>query len=652
VSETPAVDTRTLAAPPPKDSDVPAWLQRVVTRGLAVDPGQRYPTVEALLVDLDRDPARTRRRVLAAGGVLLAVAAIATLVTWKMMPAQAAAGPTCGMGTDRIAPRWNADKRGELVTAATKHGGAATAAIGVFVAKVDQYATSWQAMYHETCEATQVQHAQSAEAMDLRMACLDRRLGELGALVDVMHDASPAVLRKAGEVVDGLPALAECADLKSLREIVRRPTEPALVKRLAAIDGDLARLTALYAIGDMTKTVALADTVIRDARSAGYAPQIADALYWRGRAIADRDGGAEAVAMFDQTFTASLGAGQDQRAADAAARVAQEALWAAQLPEFERWSRISHALAARSGAAGVTRFIDQLGCMSNHWLGKVRTRLSCLRALADRKDGVPNEWLVTTLGIAASEAGEPAEAIHWLERGVELARDENGADHPRTLEMRAYLCHGLNELGDFDRAAGECRDALARLQKIAPDDTVLISRLQLYLADAATSLHHLDEARPLLEAAAANGDDEIKLAAKSELAELGGKKSDPKAEIAEHREALAETAKVFAPFNPHHPNILAERLELGKALLDHGDNAAALAELTKADEDADPTEMSPLSLAQIRFARAQAAMKATKDHAKARELATSALALYREHAPDTARFREERTSIETWLDGL
>ncbi|HEY6035868.1 MAG TPA: tetratricopeptide repeat protein, partial [Kofleriaceae bacterium] len=539
-----------------------------------------------------------------------------------------------------------------LVASAAKLGGAATAGIGMFVAKVDQYATSWQAMYHETCEATQIHHTQSAEAMDLRMACLDRRLGELGALVDVMHDASPAVLRKAGEVGDGLPPLADCADLKSLREVVRRPTEPAVAKRLAAIDGDLARLTALYAIGDMAKTVALADSVIRDAKAAGYPPQIADALYWRGRAIADRDGGAEAVAMFDQTFSASLGAGQDQRAADAAARIAQEALWAAQLPEFERWSQISHALAARTGAAGVTRFIDQLGCMSNHWFGKVRTRLACLRALADRKDGVPNEWLVTTLGIAASEAGEPAEAIHWLERGVELARDENGADHPRTLEMRAYLCHGLDELGDFDRAAGECRDALARLQKIAPDDTALISRLQLYLADAATSLHHPDEARPLLEAAAANGDDEIKLAAKSELAELGGKKSDAKAAIAEHRDALAQTQKVFAPFNPHHPNILAERLELGRALLDAGNAAAALAELSKADEDSDPTEMSPLSLAQIRFARAQAVMSAKHDRDKARQLAASALELYRQHAPDTARFRDERKTIETWLAGL
>src|SRR6185312_14180843 len=105
-SDKPGTDTRTLAAPPPKDSDVPAWLQKVVTRGLAVDPRQRYPSVEALLADLDRDPQRTRRRVLAAAGVLLAVAAIATFATWKMMPAQqAAAGPTCGTGADKIAAK-------------------------------------------------------------------------------------------------------------------------------------------------------------------------------------------------------------------------------------------------------------------------------------------------------------------------------------------------------------------------------------------------------------------------------------------------------------------------------------------------------------------------------------------------------------------
>jgi eukaryotic-like serine/threonine-protein kinase len=650
VAERPGPDSRTLAAPPPKGTDVPAWLQKVVTRGLAVDPRQRYPSVEALLADLDRDPARTMRRAATAAGVLVAVAALATVVTWKMMPTQHAAAPTCGTGADRIAQRWNGDRRDELARAAATRGGVpAVSAMAVFGARVEHYAADWQAMFHTSCEATQIQHTQSAEAMDLRSACLDRRLAELGALVDVMHDAGPEVLRKAGETVDGLPPIADCGDLKALREVVRRPSEPAIARRLDAIDGDLARLTALYAIGDMTKTLALGDTVIKEARDAGYAPQLAEALYWRGRAIADRDGGADAEAMFDQTFAAALAAGQDQRAADAAARIAQEALWAAHLPEFERWSRIAHALAARSSATNVTRFVDQLGCMANHWTGRVRTRLACLRELAARKDGTPDEWLVTTLGIAASEAGEPAEAIHWLERGVELARAENGADHPRTIEMRAYLCHGLSTLGDFDRAAGECRDALERLLKIAPDDHALVARLQLYLADTQTALHRPDDARPLLEAALAGGDDEIKLAAKSELSELAGKKSDAAAAIAEHRDSLAETTKVFAPFNPHHPNILAEHHELGIALLEHGDAAGALAELTRADEDADPTEISPLELAQIRFARAQSLVKAHGDQVKARALASGALDLYRQHAPDTARFRDERAEIEHWL---
>lgn len=651
-ADRPGTDTRTLAAPPPKSSEVPAWVQKVVSRGLAVDPKQRYPSVDALLADLDRDPQRTMRRALAAGAVLVAVAAFATLVTWKMMPAHAVA-PSCGTGADRIAAHWNPDRRAQLEQAAATRGGpAAASAVGVFAARVDQYANDWKTMFHDACEATQIRHSQSAEAMDLRMACLDRRLGELGALVDVLHDAGPEVLRKAGEAVAGLPPVAECADLEALREVVRRPTDPAVARRLDAIDGDLARLTALYAIGDVTKTLALADTVINESKAAGYAPQIAEALYWRGRAIADRDGGPDAVAMFDQTFSSALAAGQDQRAADAAARIAQEALWAAELPEFDRWSRISHALASRSGAVAVTRFVDQLGCMSNHWFGKVRTRLSCLRELAARKDGTPNEWLVTTLGIAASEAGEPAEAIHWLEQGVELARAENGADHPRTLEMRAYLCHGLNELGDYDRAAGECRDALARLQKFGPDETSLISRLQLYLADAETALHHPDEARPLLEAAATSSDDEINLSAKTELSELSGRHGDVTAAIAEHKEALAETIKVFAPFNPHHPNIIAEHHELGKALLEHGDATAALAELTRADDDADPTEISPLELAQIRFARAQAVEKAHADPALARSLASNALELYREHAPDTERFRGERDAISAWLATL
>ncbi|HTL37698.1 MAG TPA: serine/threonine-protein kinase [Kofleriaceae bacterium] len=651
VNDKPGSDSRTLAGPPPRDTDVPAWLQRVVSRGLAVDPNNRYPSVEALLGDLDRDPARTMRRAGMIAGAFIGVAAVATVVTVRLMPSPNLAGPSCGTGEDRVAGIWNAKRRAELVQIGSTRGGPiAAAALGLFEAKVDDFAANWQSQYHEACEATRVRATQSADALDLRMECLERRLTDMGALLDVLGEADADALRKAGEVAESLPKLAECTDVTALKQVVRRPTDPAAAATLARIDGDLARLQALYTIGDTTKTLALADRVIADARATNYAPSLAHALYLRGRAIADREGGPEAEAMFDQTFAASLAAGEDTQAADAAARIAQEALWAARLDDFNRWQRISRSLAERTHATNVTRFIDQLGCMSNHYYGKVRTRLKCLRDLAARKDGTPTEWLVTTLGIAATEAGEPAEAIKWLEKGVELAREENGADHPRTLEMRTYLCRGLTELGDYDRAIAECSDALAKLQKIAPDDTALIARIQFYLADAHSRAKHRDVAGPLLEAAEKGGDDEIKLEAHTMISELAGEKGNMSTAIADHRAAIVELEKMFTQYNPHHPNIISERYELGVALLAHGDVTAAADELAKADNETEIAEANPLSLAQLRFARAQAVARTKKpDVALARQLAQSALDLYNRNAPDTQRFRDERTAIEAWL---
>ena len=74
-----------------------------------------------------------------------------------------------------------------------------------------------------------------------------------------------------------------------------------------------------------------------------------------------------------------------------------------------------------------------------------------------------------------------------------------------------------------------------------------------------------------------------------------------------------------------------------------------VAELTIADTEVDPTEISPLELAQIHFARAQALVKASSDVALAKKLAQDALDLYRQHAPDTQKFRDERDAIQTWL---
>ena len=57
-----SVSTGDIQAPPRRTS-VPGWLRKVVLRGLANEPDDRYPTMNALLRALRRDPARQRRRI-------------------------------------------------------------------------------------------------------------------------------------------------------------------------------------------------------------------------------------------------------------------------------------------------------------------------------------------------------------------------------------------------------------------------------------------------------------------------------------------------------------------------------------------------------------------------------------------------------------
>ncbi|MDC0723425.1 WD40 repeat domain-containing serine/threonine-protein kinase [Nannocystis bainbridge] len=70
--------------------EVPGWLQRAVERGLQADPAARWPSMDALLEALGRDPSRLRRRL---GLWLVTLAALfgGALVTWQQLAERHAA---------------------------------------------------------------------------------------------------------------------------------------------------------------------------------------------------------------------------------------------------------------------------------------------------------------------------------------------------------------------------------------------------------------------------------------------------------------------------------------------------------------------------------------------------------------------------------
>ena len=84
-------------------------------------------------------------------------------------------------------------------------------------AALDDYADAWRAMRTASCQAT-ARGAQSAQLLDLRTACLDRRRIELRALTDVfVREPDSEVVDHAVAAVADLPPLATCADAAALR---------------------------------------------------------------------------------------------------------------------------------------------------------------------------------------------------------------------------------------------------------------------------------------------------------------------------------------------------------------------------------------------------------------------------------------------------
>ncbi|MFY0536225.1 protein kinase [Nannocystis pusilla] len=93
----------------PPRNPVPAWVRRIVARGLQVASDDRFPDMRALLDALGRDPAVQRRRWAIAGGVVLALFGLVGLYTRllaQQRPAAPAPRPTWrGSGTRRASSR-------------------------------------------------------------------------------------------------------------------------------------------------------------------------------------------------------------------------------------------------------------------------------------------------------------------------------------------------------------------------------------------------------------------------------------------------------------------------------------------------------------------------------------------------------------------
>ncbi|HWB80946.1 MAG TPA: tetratricopeptide repeat-containing protein kinase family protein, partial [Nannocystaceae bacterium] len=603
----------------PKDSTIPPWLRAVLLRGLANEPAKRFASMDALLLALADDPARTRRRIaIAVGAGALAIAGVGYYASTREDP--------CAGGDRELAEVWAPARKAELARAFvdTALPYAADVAAGT-TRRLDAYAAAWLDARTDACTATHVRGEHSEQTLAKRMRCIERRRRDLGALVDVLVQADAATVERASDSLQALRSLDACSDPALGWGDVPVPEDPEARASVDALRDELARVVAFDRAARWREGVELAESAAEQARRIGDAALRAEAELAYAHVLVGAGRPEDGVAHLHDAATSAMLAGHDQALLDAWISLVWHTGVDLSRPEdAASWARYADAVLERSGrprrelgnlraaqaavawAHGdaeqslvyareslAVRSEDQPGdpILANTELQIGSALISLARydeadaplqhalAIAIEVDG-PAHPLVgaieNTIGVRHFLAGHWAEAeTHW-HRAFAITEGALGPDHLDLFYSLGNLAEAMREQGKY----GEALAALARVEQLQAQSLPANHReigtthhnIAMVLLDQGDTAAALDRFRDAVRVRAAAADDP---ALANSLTGLG------EALLARDRPAEAlvelERAQAIRDENPGEPIAAARtRLALGRARwIEDRDRAAA-----------------------------------------------------------------------------
>ncbi|MFO0723349.1 MAG: serine/threonine-protein kinase [Myxococcota bacterium] len=253
-----AIEAGTVATPR-ADRRVPAEIHRIVRRGLAARPEDRWPTMDALLDALARRGQR-RRRAIAASLAAAALLALG-LGSWWQANAQRCTGAAQAWGglfdqaqAARIERAFQASGQVHADLSFTEVSRAANA-----------LRTAWLASHQDACLATRTRGEQSEAILDLEMRCLARHQREAAALLSLLEHADAELVGRAPDAVRGLTPLEECRHPSPLA--AGAPQDPATTARELELETTLAEARAAHLAGQYERGLSLAQAAIPGAEA-------------------------------------------------------------------------------------------------------------------------------------------------------------------------------------------------------------------------------------------------------------------------------------------------------------------------------------------------------------------------------------------------
>jgi tetratricopeptide (TPR) repeat protein len=608
----------------------PRWLREALRRGLRTPPEERYPSMDVLLRELERDPDARRRRWLASGTIVLVTAGLFSSLGYL----HARRSRLCGGGEEALAGIWNPARRRAIhaAFAATRLPFAETVWRSVDL-EMDRYTRDWAVGRRRACEATRVRGEQSEDLLDRKMFCLDQRLRDVQALTVVFSRADAKVVERASEAVSGLSDLSSCSQAGALLEKTPPPRDPAVRARVQALQGDLAAAKALQKSGKYREGLARAEAMKGEVLALPFPPLRAELLFLLGRLHV---GVGEFRTSEEELYQAAWAA---EEARDDLLKVEawRELVYNVgfrqeRYGEVGRLERQAEAALARAGGdpKAEMSLLNTEATVLNMQGDYPRAveKLERARALSERIDPRRTGYgVLLNMGATYREMGEPERAIPVLRRALEIAERSVGPDHPHVAGARFNLGLCLSDLGRYEEAESLLEGTLAARERLlgpvhpdVADTLVALGGIRIQTGRSASAL-------PLLERALAIYDDKAPgtphewAMAHYNLGEADRRLGRYAAALEHERKAVRCIEQAAGPESDYLPLPLET---LGATYLDRGRSGEAVAPLERALRIYQRRPTLSRWAADVRFLLARALWAAGGDRNRALALARQA----------------------------
>ncbi|HEY3808065.1 MAG TPA: tetratricopeptide repeat protein [Kofleriaceae bacterium] len=564
--------------PAPKQATVPSWLRRLLVRGLATDPAQRFPSLDALLATIARSSNRRRRRAAWLAAAVAVIAAGGGAAAWHAR----SSGPSCD-GGDELARIWNPAVRMQLHARFLATGSPLAATMFATTAeRLDLWGDGWKTAYTDVCRDSR----HTRHVVDLRARCVAERLDTTGAMIDQLDRADADTVEHAVDAVVHLPTFEPCEAAAVLTSETPIPDTQVASVQAHLVSTELLNARAVHRLGRDDEALPIARRALSVARSIGYAPVIAEALL--DVALFERSQGVKAS---DEDLHAALdiaiAAGDDKEAIEATAHLVEDFGFDGHHDESLRELRdlmdalVEHAHPDAELMAEikiVDAFVDEV----HGNLPAAQAGYEHAVAFIEKEVGSGNFWLdsaLDQLGNLLKVEGKLDEAQHALERALALREKLYGKDHP-------WVAAELNNLGNVYRVQAKFDDAkrlydralAIRLEAYGPvSHDVGVSYLNLGTfyserGDNATARTYYEKALAIDEQISGSDSDDVASASQdlgSTMISLG--------EVDEGRARVERAITIYSTANPNDTRVAVALSNLADADMSEGKWADALA---------------------------------------------------------------------------